>query len=134
ELKKLNEAQASLSAKFSNQLLGAAKNAALVITDVSQLQGLTEAEKNRFAANAKERGMEGKWLLPLKNTTQQPALPSLENRDTRKALFEASWTRAERGDSNDTRSTITKIATVRARKAQLLGFKNYASWKLQDQM
>jgi peptidyl-dipeptidase Dcp len=134
ELKKLNEAEASLSARFSNQLLGAAKNAALVINDVSELQGLTEAEKNRFAANAKERGMEGKWLIPLKNTTQQPALPSLENRDTRKALFEASWTRAERGDSNDTRSTITRIATTRARKASLLGFKNYASWKLQDQM
>jgi peptidyl-dipeptidase Dcp len=134
ELKKLNEQEAGLSARFSNQLLGATKDAALIINDASELQGLTEAEKNAFATNAKERGLDGKWLIPLKNTTQQPALPSLDNRDTRKALFEASWTRAERGDSNDTRATITRLATIRANKAALLGFKNYAAWKLQDQM
>lgn len=134
EMKKLNEEEAGLSAKFSNQLLGAAKDGALVISDPAELAGLSDADKNAYAANAKAKGMEGKWLIPLKNTTQQPALPSLDNRDTREKLFKASWTRAEKGDSNDTRATITRIAAIRAQKAKLLGYPNYAAWKLQDQM
>lgn len=134
EMKKLNEEEAGLSAKFANQLLGAAKNAALIVNDANELQGVSEEDKNTYAKNAKERGLEGKWLISLQNTTQQPALPSLDDRGTREKLFEASWTRAERGDSNDTRPTILRLAQVRAQKAKLLGYKNYAEWKLQDQM
>jgi peptidyl-dipeptidase Dcp len=134
ELKLLNGEEASLTAKFSNQLLGAAKNGALVVNKTSELAGLSEAEINTYAENAKNRGLDGKWLIPLKNTTQQPALPSLDNRTTRQELFEASWTRAEKNDSNDTRATILRIATIRAKKANILGYPNYAAWKLQDQM
>jgi peptidyl-dipeptidase Dcp len=134
QMKKLNEEEAGLSAKFSNQLLGAAKNAGLIISDPAELKGLSENDMTTYAKNAKDKGMEGKWLISLKNTTQQPALPSLDNRETRKKLFEASWTRAEKGDSNDTRATIIRLAQIRAKKAQLLSYKNYAEWKLQDQM
>lgn len=134
EMKKLNEEEAGLSAKFANQLLGAAKNGALVISDANELRGLSEDEKNAYAKNAKERGLEGKWLVPLKNTTQQPALPSLDDRGARERLFEASWTRAQKNDSNDTRTTIVRLAQIRAQKAKLLGYKSYAEWKLQDQM
>jgi len=70
----------------------------------------------------------------LQNTTQQPSLQSLTNRATRQKLFEASWNRAEKGDSNDTRATIARMAKIRADKARLIGFSNYAAWKLQDQM
>jgi peptidyl-dipeptidase Dcp len=73
-------------------------------------------------------------MIPLQNTTQQPTSESLSSRNARKALFEASWNRAEQGDSNDTRSTIARLAQIRAEKAGLLGYPNYASWKLQDQM
>lgn len=70
----------------------------------------------------------------LQNTTQQPLLQSLKDRDTRQTLFDASWTRAEKGDGNDTRQTISRLAKVRAEQAKLLGYPNYAAWKLQNQM
>src|SRR5699024_7804683 len=67
-------------------------------------------------------------------TTQQPALTSLADRATRKKLFEASWNRAELGDANDTRAIVSRMAKIRAEKAALLGYPNYAAWKLADQM
>jgi peptidyl-dipeptidase Dcp len=133
-LKKYNAEEASLSAKFGNQLLEAGKAGAFVISDSSELKGLSQADKDSYAQNAKNKNMPGKWLIPLKNTTQQPALQSLAVRATREKLFEASWTRAEKNDSNDTRATIVRIASIRAQKAKLLGFKSYADWKLQNQM
>lgn len=133
-LKKLNEEEASLTAKFSNQLLAASKAGSLVVDMVAELNGLSEAEIKSAAEAAKSNNQEGKWLLSLQNTTQQPALQSLEDRDTRKKLFEASWNRAQKSDTNDTRKTIVQIAKIRAEKAGLMGFPNYATWKLQDQM
>lgn len=133
-LKRLNEEEASLGAKFSNQLLAAAKEGGVVISDSTELAGLSQAQKDNYAQGAKAKGLVGKWLIPLKNTTQQPPLSSLSVRATRQKLFEASWTRAERGDSNDTRTTILRIAAIRAKKAKLLGFNSYAAWNLQDQM
>ncbi len=73
-------------------------------------------------------------MLPLQNTTQQPDLASLRVQATREALFEKSWNRAERGDANDTREIISRIAQLRAQRAQLLGYPNHAAWKLGDQM
>jgi peptidyl-dipeptidase Dcp len=134
KLKALNEQEASLSAKFNNKLLAAAKAGALTISDTTALAGLSQGEKDALAQNAKANKLDGKWLIALQNTTQQPLLQSLSNRDTRQKLFEASWNRAERSDSNDTRSTIVQIAHIRAQKAKLLGFHNYAAWNLQDQM
>ena len=61
-------------------------------------------------------------MIPLQNTTQQPSLASLSNRATRQALFENAWNRAERGDANDTRDTIARLAQLRAQKAKLLGY------------
>ena len=133
-LKKYNQEEASLSAKFTNQVLAANKAGALLINDKTELAGLSDVELQLAAANAKAAGHDGKWLLSLQNTTQQPALQLLSNRATRQKLFEASYTRAEKGDTNDTRAGITRIAELRALKAALLGFKNYADWKLRDQM
>ncbi|MEO6819468.1 MAG: peptidyl-dipeptidase Dcp [Ginsengibacter sp.] len=133
-LKKLNEEEASLSAKFNNQLLAATKNGALVISDSSKLSGLSSGEMAAASQASEANKLSGKWYLSLQNTTQQPELQSLTNRDTRQQLFNSSWTRAEKNDANDTRATIARIAQLRAEKAQLVGFKNYAEWKLQDQM
>lgn len=134
KLKNLNEKEASLVAKFTNKLLEATKAGALIVNDTSELAGLTTAELDAAFRDASARNIPGKWLIPLQNTTQQPALQSLHNRDTRKKLFENSWNRAERNDSNDTRSVIEQIAQIRADKAKLLGFANYAAWTLEDQM
>jgi len=133
-LKKLNEEEAGLGAKFTNMLLAAAKNGALVVDNKEALAGMSQGDIDAAAKDAKDAKKEGKWLLSLQNTTQQPALGSLSNRNTRKQLFDASWNRAERGDANDTRKTISRIAKIRADKAKLLGMPNYAAWQLQDQM
>ncbi len=134
KLKKLNEEEATLSTKFENLLLNGTKAGALVVNDKSELAGLTPAEIEAAAGAAKARGLDGKWVLPLQNTTQQPALQSLGDRSTREKLFEKSWTRTELGDANDTRDVIKRLGKVRAEKAQLLGFPNYAAWKLENQM
>lgn len=133
-LKKINQEEAALGAKFTNQLMAAGKAAALVVADKAELAGLSEGELDAAALAAKTNNMPGKWMLPLQNTTTQPALQSLTNRATRQKLFEASWNRAEKNDSNDTRATIARIAEIRAQKAKLLGLPNFAAWQLQDQM
>ena len=134
KLKKLNGEEASLMVRFTSQLLAATKKGALVLNNASELAGLSQGDLDAFAQNAATNNLTGKWVISLQNTTQQPISESLSDRNTRKALFEASWNRAEQGDSNDTRSTIARLAQIRAEKATLLGFPDYASWKLQNQM
>ena len=134
KLKKLNEEDAQLSARFTNMLLAATKAGAVVVDNKSDLKGLSDGTVSAMAQDAEANGYTGKYLITLQNTTQQPALQSLENRNMRQKLFEASWTRAEKGDKNDTRSTIKRLAEIRAEKAKLLGFDNFAAWTLQDQM
>ena len=133
-MKKLNGEEATLSAQYTNQLLNSAKSGAVLITDSSELAGLSRDDMGAFAQNAKSKGLAGKWLIPLQNTTQQPVLQSLSVRATRQKIYEASWSRAEKGDSNDTRAIIIRLASIRAQKARLMGFASYAAWKLQDQM
>ena len=134
KLKKLNGEESTLSAQFVNKLLAATKAAALVVGDKNKLAGDSDVDIAAAARAAKERKLDGKWVIPLQNTTQQPALQSLTDRSTREELFKASWTRAEKGDANDTRDTIARIAQIRAHKAKLLGFDSYAAWALEDQM
>ncbi|MDR6465608.1 M3 family metallopeptidase [Chryseobacterium sediminis] len=134
KLKQLNQELASLSTQYSNKLLEARKQGGVFFSDAKELDGLSADEIAAAAADAKTAGQPGKYLLALQNTTQQPLLQNLKNRATREKLFKASWTRAEKGDANDTRATIEKLAKLRLKKAQILGKKNFAEWKLQDQM
>ena len=134
KLKALNKEDATLTASFINKLLDGTKAAGLVIDKKADLAGLSDGAIKAAAVDAKARGLKNKWLIPLQNTTQQPALQYLTNRAVRKRLFDASWNRSEKGDKNDTRSTIKRIAKVRAEKAALLGFNSFAAWTLQDQM
>jgi peptidyl-dipeptidase Dcp len=133
ELKKINAEESTLSNAFRTKVLAGTKDGAYFTADKSALAGLTDAEVSAAATAAKERKKDG-WVLPLQNTTQQPSLSSLSERGTRKALFENSWTRTERGDANDTRDTIARLAQLRAAKGKLLGHDSYAGWKLEDQM
>jgi peptidyl-dipeptidase Dcp len=133
KLKKLNEEESTLENTFENQLLAAAKAGAFSTTDPKALAGLSEAQIAADAQAAQARKQQG-WLVPLQNTTQQPDLAFLTDRATRKAIFLNSWNRAERGDANDTRATIARLAQLRAEKATLLGYPNYAAWDLTDQM
>jgi peptidyl-dipeptidase Dcp len=133
KLKKLNEELSSLSNAFTTKLLAATKEGAFVTSDKAALAGLSEARVAAAEQAAKSRKVEG-FVLPLQNTTQQPDLAALSNRATRQAIFEHSWNRTERGDANDTRDTISRLAHLRAEKAKLLGYSTFAAWKLEDQM
>jgi peptidyl-dipeptidase Dcp len=133
ELKKLNEEISTLSEGFSTKLLAATKDGAYATADKGALAGLSDAQIAAAAQAAQSRKQQG-YVLPLQNTTQQPNLASLSVRATREAIFEKSWNRTERGDANDTRDTISRLAQLRARRAQLLGYPNHAAWKLGDQM
>jgi len=131
-MKEINGELAKLSNTFSRKLLAATKSGAFTTTDKAALAGLTDGELRAAALAAEARKVSG-YTLPLQNTTQQPALQSLSVRATRQSLFEDSWDRAEGGD-DDTRDTIAQIAKLRAEKAKLLGFQNFAAWKTEDQM
>jgi peptidyl-dipeptidase Dcp len=99
--------------------------------DKEKLKELNKEESSLSTKFSTQLLAAGKDLV---NTTQQPALQGMADRAARQTLFEASWNRAEKKDANDTRKLISRIAQIRAQQAQLLGFKNYAAWKLQDQM
>jgi peptidyl-dipeptidase Dcp len=132
-LKRMNEEESTLADAFSKKLLAANAAAAFFAPTPAALAGLRDAELTAAGIAARERQRHG-YLLPIQNTTQQPALGSLRLRSTRREIFENSWNRAERGDANDTRGIIARLAQLRAQRAELLGFPSHAAWKLSDQM
>ena len=134
QMKAINAELATLSTQFTSKLLEARKKGAVLINDVKELDGLSADEIAAAATDAKNAGQEGKYLLTLLNTTQQPLLQNLKNRATREKLFKASWYRAEKGDENDTRATLEKMAKLRMDKAHLMGKSSYAELNLMDQM
>lgn len=134
KMKKTNEELAGLGTLFNNKLLVARKNSAVFFDDVEDLEGLSTDEIAAAKNRATEAGQDGKYLIPLLNTTQQPLLVSLVNRATREKIFKASWYRAEKEDDGDTRAVLEKMAQLRLQKAKLMGKPNFAEWKLQNQM
>jgi peptidyl-dipeptidase Dcp len=134
KLRDINKQLSMLQTEFDSKLLAGTKAGALVVDNKAKLDGLTDGQVAAAAQAAESRGLAGKWVIPLQNTTQQPALTSLKDRDVRHELFENSWTRTEKGDANDTRDTIAAIAQLRAQKAALLGYPDYAAYALDDQM
>jgi len=132
-IKAINQELSKLSTDFTNRLLAGTKAGALVVDNPSQLTGLTDDEIKTAAEAAKQRGLTGKWVVPLRNTTQQPSQAELTSRATRQKLFELSTLRTARGDSNDTKSAIRRTAELRAEKAKLLGYPNWAAYALQTQ-
>ncbi|HCW0178253.1 TPA: peptidyl-dipeptidase Dcp [Citrobacter freundii] len=133
-LKALNTESATLTSQFNQRLLAANKSGALVVDDVRHLDGFSADEITVAAEAAREKGLEAHWVIPLLNTTQQPALAMLRDRQTRENLFTRAWTRAENNDANDTRAIIQRLVDIRMQQAKLLGFANYAAWKIADQM
>ncbi|WP_163359576.1 peptidyl-dipeptidase Dcp [Klebsiella aerogenes] len=133
-LKALNTEEALLQSQFQQRLLAAVKSGGLVVDYLHQLDGLAADEIAAAVDAARDKGLHDRWLLALTNTTQQPALQALADRQTRHNLFAAGWTRNQKGDANDTRELVLRLAEIRARKAALLGVADYASWSMADQM
>ncbi|HEY4342120.1 MAG TPA: M3 family metallopeptidase [Steroidobacteraceae bacterium] len=130
----INKELAALSTSFRQKLIAGTKAGMLVVDNKAALAGLSDAALANAADAAAQRSLAGKWAIPLQNTTQQPALTDLSVRATRETLFNNRWNATERGDANDTRLVIARMAQLRAEKAKLLGYSNYAAYVLYDQM
>ncbi len=133
KMKKINEELAVLSTTYSNKLLIARKNGAVLFADEKELDGLSAADIAAAKDKAKDAGKVG-FLIGLLNTTQQPPLQNMKNRASREKLFKSSYTRSEKNDDGDTRATIEQMAKLRLQKAKLMGKKSFSEWRLQDQM
>jgi peptidyl-dipeptidase Dcp len=133
-LRALNEEEARLITEFSDHLLADTNEGAVVVDDVRLLRGLADGDIDAAAVAARERGLEGKWVIPLVNTTGQPALASLEDRALRERIWRASVARGSHGGPHDTRAIVARLAQLRARRARLLGFASHAHFVLDDQM
>jgi peptidyl-dipeptidase Dcp len=133
DLRALNREQSELMTGFSNRVRADANARSPVFDSVSALDGLSEDDVAAAASAAASRGLTGKWVLPLQNTTQQPASASLKNRQVRQQIFTASASRNSSGE-NDTTRTITRLAQLRAQRAKLLGYDTHAAFILDNQM
>ncbi|MEL0633315.1 M3 family metallopeptidase [Pseudoalteromonas carrageenovora] len=129
KMREINSQLAELSTAFSQNILKSFKEDVIVVTDKSKLAGLSEGEIAGLAAAAKKAGKDG-YMITLVNTTQQPILSSLENRDLREQIFTASANRA--AETNG--PIIIEETNLRAQKAELLGFKDWASYVMTSRM
>src|SRR5438128_899457 len=133
-LRGLNQEEAKLTTKFEDDVLAETNNGAVVIDNKADLDGLSENDIAAAAELAKERGLTGKWVIALRNTTQQPAMTFLKNRPLRERLSTASESRGNHGGENDTKAIVARLAQLRAQRAKLLGYPDHATFTLDDQM
>jgi peptidyl-dipeptidase Dcp len=133
KLKAYNGELAVLQTTFSQNVLKEANAAALVVDTRVELAGMSDAAIDAAAAAAKARGMDGKFMIPVTNTTGQAPLSVLTNRAVRQRLLEASMGRGSHGGTFDNTAVVLKIAKLRAERAALLGYANHAAYVLEDQ-
>lgn len=131
-LRELNGRIAAAETQFSQRLLEATNQGAVVVDDVRQLDGLSADGIAAAAEAAKARGLAGKYVIALQNTTGQPALAELKDRALRQRLLDASMRRGLQDGATDERGLITQIARLRAQRAQLLGYPSHAAYVLED--
>jgi peptidyl-dipeptidase Dcp len=134
KLRALNQEESKLTTQFREHVLGDTNAGALIIDNKDDLAGLSENDIASAAQKAKDRKLEGKWVITLQNTTQQPALSSLKKRPVREHLFNNSVQRGNHGGPYDTTAIVTRLSQLRAEKAKLLGYADYATYVLEDQM
>ncbi|MDB5974937.1 MAG: dcp2 [Nevskia sp.] len=132
KLRKLNEQISSLTTQFQQTVLKATNDGAVVVDKESDLDGLSADRIAAAAQAAQTRKLDGKWVITLMNTTTQPALMQLKNRELRERLYKASIARGN-GGTDDSTATVAQIVKLRADKAALLGYKDFASYALEDE-
>jgi peptidyl-dipeptidase Dcp len=132
-LKAMNAELAALDSQFSQNVLDEVNLSAVVVDDVKQLDGLSEAQIAAAAAEAQARDLAGKYVLTLLNTTGQPLEQQLHDRTLRQRLHQASVKRGCNGGSFDNRQVISRTMKLRAERAALLGFADHATYSLEDQ-
>ncbi|UVW28625.1 M3 family metallopeptidase [Massilia sp. H6] len=133
KLKAMNGELAALSTQFAQNVLKESNASALVVDTRLELAGMPEKAIDAAAAEAEKRGLKGKFVIPVVNTTQQAGLSVLTNRATREKLLAASMARGSRGGEFDNRELVLKLVKLRAERATLLGYPNHAAYSLEDQ-
>ena len=132
-LKSINGEIAVLQTNFSQNVLKEVNALAVIVDSKQKLDGLSDAAIEAAANEAKSRKLEGKYVIALKNTSSQPLMALLSNRSLRKKIHKASLSRGSRGGEFDNREILSKVIKLRAEKAQLMGYKNHAAYRLKSQ-
>ena len=132
-LKTINSEISVLQTNFSQNVLKEVNALAVIIDNKKDLDGLSDGAIQSAANEAKSRGLEGKYVIALKNTSGQPSLSSLTNRSVREKIHKASLSRGSRGGDFDNREILVKVIKLRAEKARLMGYENHAAYTLETQ-
>ncbi len=132
-LKGYNERLSTLETEYGQRVLADANDLAITIDDVTELDGLTETQIATAASAAKERGLEGKWVIPMVNFTGHPLLSSLTNRNLRERIMKNSLIKGGRDNDHDVRDMVKEFANLRAKRAELFGFKSHAEYVISNQ-
>jgi peptidyl-dipeptidase Dcp len=133
QLKAINTELAELDTKFSQNVLAEVNAAAIIVDSREELVGMSDADIQGAADAAKERKLDGKYVIPLLNTSGQPVVTSLQNRALRQRITETSLARGSSGGEFDNTQVLSRTALLRAQRAQLLGYANHAAYALEDQ-
>ena len=133
-LRGLNQEEAKLTTEFTDKVLADTNESAVIVSDKSELDGLSDEDVAAAAEEAKTRTLTGKWVIALRNTTQQPALSTLKNRALRERLLQASMMRGNHGGANDTKAIVARLAQLRPQRAKLLGYSSHGDFVLDDEM
>ena len=133
-VKAINTELSTLTTEFGQTARDAMAEQPVFFDNRSDLAGLSNSDIQSAADLAEEEGQPGKYAIALQNTTQQPLLPSMENRAAREKLFMASYHRADGTTDIDTRMLIARIAELRAEKASLFGKPDWATYTMWDRM
>lgn len=133
KLKQINSEIATLQTDFEQNVLKEKNASSIVVEKKEDLAGLTDNQMASVTAAAKAEQKEGKFVIQLQNTTDQPLLGSLQNRALRHQVMETSLARNSKGGEFDNKQLVLRIARLRAEKAKLLGYANWAAYQLEDQ-
>ena len=133
KLKSINGEIAVLQTNFSQNILKEVNALAVVVDSRDELDGLTDSAIEAAANEANSRGLDGKYVIALKNTSGQPSMSSLTNRDLREKIHKTSLSRGSRGGEFDNRENLSKVIKLRAQRAQLMGYSNHAAYRLESQ-
>ncbi len=132
-MREINTELASLQTTFRQNVLAEVNDRAVAVNSVEALDGMSEGEIAAAKTAAEARGLQGEWVIPLLNTSGQPALASLTDRSLRERIFKASVGRGSSGGEHDNRQIIADIMKLRAERATLLGYPNHAAFSLDNQ-
>lgn len=133
QMKEINSELAVLETRFSQNVLSEVNDLAIVVPSREQLTGLSESRIEAASGEAQDRQLPGQFVLPLLNTSGQPVLANLQNRELRQRIMATSMSRGNRGGEFDNRGVVSQVLRLRAERAQLLGYENHAQYILENQ-